>query len=800
MNYRTLLYSVFCFMLLSQYTNLQAQCPDTEVPVLIEVVPDTWTALETSWRLSSMGVTLDSSVASNATICVPATACLSFDLYDQYGDGLVNGAYCRVIYNGETVFEGSNQIGTHSTTDFGSCTPGYSCHFAIPVNEGTYLAPEANTWYVVNPDSTGQYIFSTCNNTCNTQIWLYTYCQDITVANGPEGAIAFATAGCGEQARLSLMLQKNQTYYLRIGDENQSCSDNGGINWELSFGGQISGCMDIAACNYDPLATISNADACLYAPACGDGPDLVVLQDEIINSLYLSTIPNNDNCYLLEGCFSGYGDREVINFTTHIKNIGTQDYVIGEPPASITDPTAQFEYDPCHNHWHYEGYAEYLMLNAQGQQMSVGFKNGFCVMDLECGGGGNYQYGCSYMGISAGCGDIYSSGLPCQWIDVTNLPAGAYTLVVRVNWDNTPDFLGHQEVNLSNNWAQVCLQIDRDPITNAASVTIIEDCAPYTDCAGSVYGSSQLDCKGECGGTALFGDFDENGILHTDDVYQLGNAILQDAVATPCTDLNADNQLDVADLSELVACIMQGTGAHTHPSGGTSHNHCQFPVIAIHNPNDTVRFSLGELNTEQKYLDLQIENPTHYVLNYQLKIRGLDIVGATSIVAQPDYYANYFVNSNGKIICVAPTEKRINRYISPTPFLRLYYNTINEPEICINIISVLNDNYETVNTHISPNCMPADIFSATPNLPNTQNINSYLSPNPFSQSAVLWFNNPNSAPHRIVITDLNGKIWQQYPQVSGNQLQIDRQNLPTGIYTYQIIGENGSSTGKMLVW
>ena len=63
-------------------------------------------------------------------------------------------------------------------------------------------------------------------------------------------------------------------------------------------------------------------------------------------------------------------------------------------------------------------------------------------MDLECSGGGSFQYGCGNMGISSGCGDIYDASLDCQWIDVTNVPAGDYTLVVRVNWDRSPDALG----------------------------------------------------------------------------------------------------------------------------------------------------------------------------------------------------------------------------------------------------------------------------------------------------------------------------------------------------------------------
>ena len=85
--------------------------------------------------------------------------------------------------------------------------------------------------------------------------------------------------------------------------------------------------------------------------------------------------------------------------------------------------------------------------------LPIGFKNGFCVMDLECSDGGTFTYGCSNMGISAHCGDIYGAGLSCQWIDVTGIPDGVYHLVVRVNWDYDPDALGRHENNYENNWA-----------------------------------------------------------------------------------------------------------------------------------------------------------------------------------------------------------------------------------------------------------------------------------------------------------------------------------------------------------
>lgn len=95
----------------------------------------------------------------------------------------------------------------------------------------------------------------------------------------------------------------------------------------------------------------------------------------------------------------GYGQRDIIRFSTRIDNIGEKDYFIGIP--AFGNP--QFTYDNCHNHFHYDGYAEYLLFDSEGNSSPVGYKNGFCVLDLFCPNGGLAKYGCGNMGISVGC-------------------------------------------------------------------------------------------------------------------------------------------------------------------------------------------------------------------------------------------------------------------------------------------------------------------------------------------------------------------------------------------------------------
>jgi len=183
-----------------------------------------------------------------------------------------------------------------------------------------------------------------------------------------------------------------------------------------------------------------------------------------------------------EGCISGLGARQLIRFTTHIKNIGNQDFYVGSPPNNPTGENESWEWDQCHQHWHYEGYAEYLVFDEFGNETPVGVKNGFCLIDIECSGGGQFTYNCGNQGISAGCGDIYGSGLDCQWVDITNLADGIYTLMVRVNWDGSPDANGLYESSYDNNDTQICFELTRDNNNNASISILNTGCSFEQDC------------------------------------------------------------------------------------------------------------------------------------------------------------------------------------------------------------------------------------------------------------------------------------------------------------------------------
>ena len=76
-----------------------------------------------------------------------------------------------------------------------------------------------------------------------------------------------------------------------------------------------------------------------------------------------------------------------------------------------------------------------LLHNETWEKVAEGHKASFCLEDSLCVSGYSPRFDCAYdtQGISVNCGDLYYSGLDCQWIDVTGVPEGVYILQQNVN-------------------------------------------------------------------------------------------------------------------------------------------------------------------------------------------------------------------------------------------------------------------------------------------------------------------------------------------------------------------------------
>lgn len=779
------------FALLAPLLALAQPCTSGQVLVQITIVPDNYPS-ETSWELSTIGGTvLASGLSTGQNVCVPNNTCLKFTIYDSYGDGICcgygNGSY-TVTYNGVVAATGG-QFTYDETTILGNCPPGSDCHFADTTTTGVHTAPNRDYWYVFIPDSTGQYHIHTCSAGCDTKIWVYDYCQGLNWDNTNIGTIYYNDDLCGVRSEVFPNLVAGTPYYVRIGDKNNSCT--GSIPWELEYFGPVRGCMDTAACNYEPLAMLP--DTCFYPgdTNCPSGPDLMVVEQAIVNSIHVANLNNADGCAIAEGCLAGYGAREVIRFTTHIKNIGDEDYYIGVPNTGSN----QFTFDNCHSHWHYEGYAEYLLYDQNNNPLPIGFKNGFCVMDLECSGGGSFQYGCGDMGISSGCGDIYDAALDCQWIDVTNVPAGDYTLVVRVNWDRSPDAVGRVERDFSNNWAQVCFTLNRVGGTGAASITLNSNCPVITDCMGVPLGTATLDCNGVCNGPSKHGDLDANGVRNLVDAQTYNDEILNGSIsAGSCTDLNSDGDITVYDAALVNGCSLFGSTHHHNGNG--QHDHCRFPGGVL-NVADTATFTISNIDYQNQTFDIAMRNSTTEVLAMQLNVTGAVVTNVQSLVPSTQFAATPEFNANGGIVFMSYVDSTIDKSIPFTNILRVSYSSTTASQICIgSVVDVVNSKYEEMRKAIVNGCVASGTTDVNDGF---QNRGVLVYPNPFDQSTRMEFPTNVQIGVTVRLIDVAGRVVRTYEGVTGSSLLIERDNLKTGLYFYEVMGE-GTAKGKIMIY
>ena len=167
-------------------------------------------------------------------------------------------------------------------------------------------------------------------------------------------------------------------------------------------------------------------------------PDLQFIDDRMVNSVLVTTNDfGGDTCEVMEGCVGAEGRRTLLRFDTVTANRGTGNLAVGVPPPAGCS-NATFQWSPCHMHHHVMSYTSYELVNSTGTVVTAR-KQSFCLEDAEIAQPGSPRtgYSCMNQGISRGWADSYGRSTACQWIDVTGVAPGAYTLRVVVNPQQT---------------------------------------------------------------------------------------------------------------------------------------------------------------------------------------------------------------------------------------------------------------------------------------------------------------------------------------------------------------------------
>lgn len=668
---------------------------------------------------------------------------------------------------------------------YGAMGQGTSCSNATSVTPGSYTAPQPNSWYTFVPTQPGIYRIYTCQqSSCDTKIYVYDYCVGLNPTENNLATVLYNDDACSLQSEVQGILQPGTTYYIRIDDYNNQCNGQT-INWTLQYIGQISGCTDPNACNYNPEATLDNG-SCVYAPSplCPT-PDLTVVQSAMESSLSMDT-RNADQCSVEEGCLNGYGLRDIIRFTTHIKNVGNADYYIGQ--ANPSNP--QFDYINCHQHAHYVGYAKYELYDLNGNEIPIGFKNGFCVMDLECSGGGSSQYGCGNMGISHGCGDIYGAGLDCQWVDITDVDTGTYHLVIKVNWDHSPDYTGKYETSYDNNFASVCIRLARDA-QGIPSFSVVQGCVPVVDCMGVQFGNAQTDCNGVCNGTAIRGDMNSDLALDQSDASLYNqNLISGNLQQVICNDMDADGTWTVHD-----AALINNCSLNEHPIN----NPCDWP-FGITNNQQTSELSIIGYNWNQQYIDIGIKNATHSVLAYQFRVSGIEIQSAQNLANPLQYNITPQFQVNGtEVIGMSYQEMKLDTSAVLQPLVRLFFNNITAEQICIDtIVDIVNSRYEATLKTITGNCLISPYASVTE---YNKALQAEIFPNPASDLLNIKVSAVQAGEIRMRILDVSGRVVRtaEWNGSAEHTETLNIQSFADGLYTLELDFDGGKVAKKFLV-
>ena len=141
---------------------------------------------------------------------------------------------------------------------------------------------------------------------------------------------------------------------------------------------------------------------------------------------------------VLDGCVTP-GTHRVLRFDFLSHNAGNADLFVGPPPPPPPPPPpagSPFIWSQAHGHYHLRDFNQYHLLNMASQEVRPGFKQAFCLMDIEKKdpAAGPPKYTCSNQGVTAGWADVYSSSLPCQFIIIDGVPDGDYRLVATTNY------------------------------------------------------------------------------------------------------------------------------------------------------------------------------------------------------------------------------------------------------------------------------------------------------------------------------------------------------------------------------
>lgn len=255
----------------------------------------------------------------------------------------------------------------------------------------------------------------------------------------------------------------------------------------------------------------------------------------------------DDDCAIAEGCVDAGGWRRLLRFATWTPNTGTADMYLGVPSTDAP----YFVYSACHDHHHFEGYADYELRAADGTVAADGHKQAFCLLDFyrypEEDERGIF-YDCDNQGIQRDYQDVYDADLDCQWVDVTDVAPGEYTLHIELNTNRTL-----LESSYDDNVADVTVTIPEDAPGDVTAPCSFERYGADRDCGWIREGAHDcnpgdvvtVSCSAACGAGACEGDTILRACAEADDPGCTGRNALATNDDSGCSEDDYCSQIEL---------------------------------------------------------------------------------------------------------------------------------------------------------------------------------------------------------------------------------------------------------------
>ncbi len=205
------------------------------------------------------------------------------------------------------------------------------------------------------------------------------------------------------------------------------------VAMDVPVGTDVPTSTDASMCDTRAVADSGTIGLCGRTPTLPPSM-LPNLQARLSAPLIESRTFATSSCEIAETCIGAPGTRRLLRFTLTTPNVGADLYL--GPPTAANRPASMFEYGACHRHYHLRGYADYRLTelaSSCNREVGNGHKASFCLEDFGPRASMPGAYTCSDQGIHSGSYDIYDRGLPCQWIDITDVPPGRYRITARIN-------------------------------------------------------------------------------------------------------------------------------------------------------------------------------------------------------------------------------------------------------------------------------------------------------------------------------------------------------------------------------